>query len=148
MLSKITNYLKELNIIIKYRQIEGNGSFNVVKNKPILVINESLNEIDTALTLLHETAHFLNKDGGQYIPNHFVNDDIEFEANRYMIYEVMKFLDQKYDFQPDTNYQIIIDNLDLPYHLDGVILDAFISLIQDKFEIKEETTQEEYWWYY
>ncbi|WP_460059591.1 hypothetical protein, partial [Pseudolactococcus yaeyamensis] len=68
----------------------------------------------------------------------------EFKANRYMIYEVMNLLDQEYDFQPDTNYQAIIDMLDLPYHLDGVIIDAFISLIQDKFDIEENNMKDDY----
>jgi hypothetical protein len=45
----------------------------------------SLNEIDTSLTLLHETAHFLNGDCKKYITNHFQNDNLEFEANKYMI---------------------------------------------------------------
>ncbi|WP_460058448.1 hypothetical protein, partial [Pseudolactococcus yaeyamensis] len=71
----------------------------------------------------------------------------EFKANRYMIYEVMNLLDQEYDFQPDTNYQAIIDMLDLPYHLDVVVIDAFISLIQNKFEIKESDVHDDYWRY-
>lgn len=50
-----------------------------------------------------------------------------------MISEVMKMLDQKYDFTPDTNYQQIIDSLNLPYHLDGVIVDKFNDIISDKF---------------
>ena len=52
-----------------------------------------------------------------------------------MISEVMKMLDQKYDFTPDTNYQQIIDSLNLPYHLDGVIIDEFNDIISDKFDV-------------
>ena len=52
-----------------------------------------------------------------------------------MIQEVIKMLDDKYDFTPDTNYQSIIDNLNLPYHLDGIIIDEFNSIISDKFAL-------------
>ena len=50
-----------------------------------------------------------------------------------MISKVMRMLDEKYDFTPDTNYQQIIDSLNLPYHLDGVIVDEFNEIISDKF---------------
>jgi ribosomal-protein-serine acetyltransferase len=83
--------------------------------------------------LLHETAHFLNGDCDKYITNHFQNDNLEFEANKYMIQEVMKMLNDEYDFTPDTNYQNIIDTLSLPYHLDGIIIDEFNNIIADKF---------------
>ena len=43
-------------------------------------------------------------------------------------------LNEKYDFTTDTNYQQIIDNLNLPYHLDGIIIDEFNNIIADKFE--------------
>ena len=42
-------------------------------------------------------------------------------------------LDDKYDFTPETNYQNIIDTLNLPYHLDGIIIDEFNNIISDKF---------------
>ena len=59
----------------------------------------------------------------------------EFHFNKYMIQEVMKMLDDEYNFTPDTNYQQIIDNLSLPYHLDGVIIDEFNNIISDKFSV-------------
>ena len=133
MLSKIKRLIKELGIEIQCMEFGGHGYFGIENNKPIIFINENLNEIDTSLTLLHETAHFLNEDGDKYITNHFQNDNLEFEANKYMIREVLKMLDEKYDFTTDTNYQQIIDNLNLPYHLDGVIIDEFNSIISDKF---------------
>ena len=49
-----------------------------------------------------------------------------------MIREVLKMLDEKYDFTTDTNYQQIIDNLNLPYNLDGIIIDEFNNIISDK----------------
>jgi hypothetical protein len=145
MLKKILAQIKDLDIMISYARIDNNGHFGVFNDVPIVFINETLNELDTALTLLHEIAHFLNGDRG-HVPNRFVNADIEFKANHYMIYETMKFLDQKYDFEPNTNCQRIINDLDLPYHLDGVIYDAFFSIIQDKFDIDKTNIQEDYWW--
>ena len=133
MLSKIKRLIKELGIEIQYMDFSGNGYFGIENNTAIIFINESLDEIETSLTLLHETAHFLNGDCKKYITNHFQNDNLEFEANKYMIREVMKMLDEKYDFTTDTNYQQIIDSLNLPYHLDGVIIDEFNSIISDKF---------------
>lgn len=133
MLKKIIRKIKELGIDIEYDYFDGNGFFAIENDKPILFIDERLNEIETSLTLLHETAHFLNKDGDKYITNHFQNDNLEFEANKYMIREVMKMLDDKYDFTTDTNYQQIINSLNLPYHLDGFIIDEFNSIISDKF---------------
>ena len=133
MLSKIKRLVKELGIEIQYMEFSGNGYFGIEENKPIIFINEQLNDIDTSLTILHETAHFLNGDYDKYITNHFQNDNLEFKANKYMIQEVMKMLDEKYEFTPDTNYQQIIDNLNLPYHLDGVIIDEFSNIISDKF---------------
>ena len=133
MLKKIIRKIKELGIDIEYDYFDGHGFFAIEKDKPILFIDERLNEIETSLTLLHETAHFLNEDGDKYITNHFQNNNLEFEANKYMIREVLKMLDEKYDFTTDTNYQQIIDNLNLPYHLDGVIIDEFNSIISDKF---------------
>ena len=44
----------------------------------------------------------------------------------------MKMLYEKYDFTTDTNYQQIIDNLNLPYNLDGIIIDEFNNIISDK----------------
>ena len=133
MLKKIIRKIKELGIDIEYDYFDGNGFFAIENDKPILFIDERLNEIETSLTLLHETAHFLNKDGDKYITNHFQNDNLEFEANKYMFREVMKMLDDKYDFTTDTNYQQIINSLNLPYHLDGFIIDEFNSIISDKF---------------
>ena len=133
MLKKIIRKIKELGIDIEYDYFDGNGFFAIENDKPILFIDERLNEIETSLTLLHETAHFLNKDGDKYITNHFQNDNLEFEANKYMIRKVMKMLDDKYDFTTDTNYQQIINSLNLPYHLDGFIIDEFNSIISDKF---------------
>ena len=135
MLKKIIRKIKELGIDIEYDYFDGNGFFAIENDKPILFIDERLNEIETSLTLLHETAHFLNGDSEKYITNHFQNDSIEFQANRYMIQEVMKMLDDEYNFTPDTNYQQIIDNLSLPYHLDGVIIDEFNNIISDKFSV-------------
>ena len=133
MLSKIKRLIKELGIEIQYMDFSGNGYFGIENNTAIIFINESLDEIETSLTLLHETAHFLNGDCKKYITNHFQNDNLEFEANKYMISKVMRMLDEKYDFTPDTNYQQIIDSLKLPYHLDGVIVDEFNDIISDKF---------------
>ena len=48
------------------------------------------------------------------------------------IRESMKMLYEKYDFTTDTNYQQIIDNLNLPYNLDGIIIDEFNNIISDK----------------
>ena len=133
MHNKVKKLINELGIKIKYANIESNGFFGIKNKKAIIVINDSLNELDTTLALLHETAHFLNGDCDKYITNHFQNNNLEFEANKYMIREVLKMLDEKYDFTTDTNYQQIIDNLNLPYHLDGVIIDEFNSIISDKF---------------
>lgn len=133
MLSKIKRLIKELGIEIQFMEFDRHGYFGIENNKPIIFINDNLNELDTSLTLLHETAHFLNGDCEKYISNHFQNDNLEFEANKYMIQEVMKMLDKQFDFTPDTNYQQIIDSLNLPYHLDGVIIDEFNSIISDKF---------------
>ena len=131
----LQNDIKDLGIDIEYDYFDGHGFFAIENDKPILFIDERLNEIETSLTLLHETAHFLNGDSEKYITNHFQNDSIEFQANRYMIQEVMKMLDDEYNFTPDTNYQQIIDNLSLPYHLDGVIIDEFNNIISDKFSV-------------
>ncbi|WP_243994140.1 ImmA/IrrE family metallo-endopeptidase [Pseudolactococcus carnosus] len=133
MLSKICKKVKELGIKIDYIEMEDNGHFGIFNDLPVVLINPILNELDTSLTLLHETAHFLNQDCDKYITNHFQNDNIEFQANRYMIQEVMKMLDNEYDFTPDTNYMNIIDILNLPYQLDGIIIDEFNSIIADKF---------------
>ena len=133
MLSKICRKVKELGIKIDYVEMEDSGHFGIFNDLPVLLSNPILNELDTSLTLLHETAHFLNGDCNKYITNHFQNDNLEFEANKYMIQEVMKMLDDEYNFTPDTNYQQIIDNLNLPYHLDGVIIDEFNNIISDKF---------------
>ncbi len=135
MLKKITKKIKELGIDIEYCYLDKMGYFGIEENKPIIFIDEQLNELETSLTLLHETAHFLNGDCEKYIDNHLQNDNLEYEANKYMIHEVMKMLDQKYDFTPDTNYQQIIDSLNLPYHLDGVVYDKFFELIRKKFGI-------------
>lgn len=135
MLKKIIRKIKELGIDIEYDYFDGHGFFAIENDRPILFIDERLNEIETSLTLLHETAHFLNGDSEKYITNHFQNDIIEFQANQYMISEVMKMLDQKYDFTPDTNCQQIIDSLNLPYHLDGVIVNEFNDIISDKFGV-------------
>lgn len=43
-----------------------------------------------------------------------------------MIHEVMKMLDEENDLTPQTNYQKIIHNLNLPYHLDGIIFNDFL----------------------
>ena len=133
MLSKIKRLIKELGIEIQYMELGGNGYFGIENDKPIIFINGNLNEIKMSLTLLHETAHFINGDNEKYITNHFQNNNIEFEANRYMIQEVMKMLDDKFDFTPETNYRTIIDSLNLPYHLDGVIFNEFNNIISDKF---------------
>lgn len=80
----------------------------------------------------------------KYITNHFQNNELEYQANKYMIHEVMKLLDEKYEFTPHTNYQQIIENLNLPYHLDGVIVDEYFNLIQDKFSIHTDEEWENY----
>ena len=133
MQSRIKQLVKELGIKVIYSDIVSNGFFGFKNNTAIIIINNNLGEIETSLTLLHETAHFLNGDCDKYITNHFQNDNLEFEANKYMIQEVMRMLDDEYNFTPDTNYQQIIDSLNLPYHLDGVIIDEFNSIISDKF---------------
>ena len=113
--------------------MEDNGHFGIFNDLPVILINQNLDKLDISLTILHETAHFLNGDYKKYITNHFQNNNLEFEANKYMIQEVMKMLDEQYDFTTDTNYQQIINSLNLPYHLDGVIIDEFNSIISDKF---------------
>ena len=133
MVPKICRKVKELGIKIDYIEMEDNGHFGIFNNLPIILINQNLNKLDTSLTILHETAHFLNGDCDKYISNHFQNDNLEYEANKYMIQEIMKMLDEQYDFTTDTNYQQIIDNLNLPYHLDGIIIDEFNNIISDKF---------------
>ena len=133
MQNKVKRLINELGIKIKYLPLSQNGFFGIKDETPIIIINENANEIETTLILLHETAHFLNGDCDKYITNHFQNDNLEYEANKYMIQEVMKMLDEQYDFTPDTNYQQIIDNLNLPYHLDGIIIDEFNNIISDKF---------------
>ena len=133
MLSKICRKVKELGIKIDYIEMEDNGHFGIFNDLPVILINSNLNKLDTSLAILHETAHFLNGDCDKYITNHFQNDNLEFEANKYMIQEVMKMLDDKYDFTPNSNYQKIIDALNLPYHLDGIIIDEFNNIISDKF---------------
>lgn len=133
MLSKICRKVKELGIKIDYIEMEDNGHFGIFNDLPVILINPNLNKLDTSLVILHETAHFLNSDCDKYITNHFQNDNIEFEANKYMIQEVLKMLNDEYNFTPDTNYQQITDNLNLPYHLDGVIIDEFNNIISDKF---------------
>lgn len=138
MLLKINKLIKDLGIEIQYMEIKSKGYFGIENNNPIIFIRDDLNKIDTALALLHETAHFLNGDCTKYITNHFQNDNLEYSANRYMISQVMKMLDDKYDFTPDTNYQRVIDSLNLPYHLDGVIIDEFNSIISDKYDIRPE----------
>ncbi|TLQ13447.1 ImmA/IrrE family metallo-endopeptidase [Lactococcus raffinolactis] len=57
----MTRKIKELGIYIEYCYLDGNGYFGIDTDKPILFINENLDEIETSLTLLHETAHFLNE---------------------------------------------------------------------------------------
>lgn len=52
-----------------------------------------------------------------------------------MIGEAMKILDEKYDFTTNIDYQKIIDSLNLPYHLDGVVFDEFFTLIKYKYGI-------------
>ena len=132
MLSKICRKVKELGIKIDYIEMEDNGHFGIFNDLPVILINQNLDKLDITLTILHETAHFLNGDCDKYISNHFQNDNLEFEANKYMIREIMKKLDEKYDFTTDTNYQQIIDNLNLPYNLDGIIIDEFNNIISDK----------------
>ena len=133
MVPKICRKVKELGIKIDYIEMEDNGHFGIFNDLPVILINQNLDKLDISLTILHETAHFLNQDCKKCITNQFQNNNIEYEANRYMIQAVMKMLDEQYDFTPDTNYQQIIDNLNLPYHLDGVIIDEFSNIISDKF---------------
>ena len=133
MLPKICRKEKELGIKIDYIEMEDNGHFGIFNDLPVILINQNLDKLDISLTILHETAHFLNGDCDKYISNHFQNDSLEYEANKYMIQVIMKMLDEQYDFTTDTNYQQIIDSLNLPYHLDGVIIDEFNSIISDKF---------------
>ena len=135
MLSKICRKVKELGIKIDYIEMEDNGHFGIFNDLPVILINQNLDKLDISLTILHETAHFLNGDCDKYITNHFQNDNLEYEANKYMIQEVMKMLDQKYDFTRDTNYQQIIDMLGLPCHLHGVVFDEFNDIISDKFGV-------------
>ncbi|MCJ1978440.1 ImmA/IrrE family metallo-endopeptidase [Lactococcus paracarnosus] len=144
MLSRIKQQVKELGIEIQYMEMISNGYFGIEDDDPIVFINDNLNEIDTALALLHETAHFLNKDCEKCVTNHFQNDNLEYEANKYMIHEVLKALDNEHDFTPRTNYHLIIENLDLPYHLDEVIIDEFYNLIINKFNISDDDDWENY----
>ena len=132
MLSKICRKVKELGIKIDYIEMEDNGHFGIFNDLPVILINQNLDKLDISLTILHETAHFLNGDCDKYISNHFQNDSLEYEANKYMIQVIMKMLDEQYDFTTDTNYQQIIDNLNLPYNLDGIIIDEFNNIISDK----------------
>lgn len=136
MHNKVKRLINELGIKIKYADIDSNGFFGTKNKKAIIIINDNLSELDTALVLLHETAHFLNQDCKKCITNQFQNNNIEYEANRYMIQAVMKMLDEQYDFTPDTNYQQIIESLNLPYHLDGVVADEFHDIISNKFKIE------------
>ena len=136
MLKKIIRKIKELGLDIEYAHFDGYGHFAIENEKPLLFINENLNELDTSLTILHETAHFLSQDCEKCITNQFQNNNVEYEANRYMIQAVMKMLDEQYDFTPDTNYQQIIESLNLPYHLDGVVADEFHDIISNKFKIE------------
>lgn len=133
MLKKIVKKIKDLGIHIEYEHLSGNGYFGFENDTPIIIINTQLNSLETTLTLLHEVAHFLNGDCDKCIANSLQNNHIEYEANKYMIYEVIKMLDEKYEFTPDTNYQQIIDSLNLPYHLDCVVIKAFFELIDGKF---------------
>ena len=132
MVPKICRKVKELGIKIDYIEMEDNGHFGIFNDLPVILINQNLDKLDISLTILHETAHFLNGDCDKYISNHFQNDNLEYEANKYMIQEIMKMLDEQYDFTTDTNYQQIIDNLNLPYNLDGIIIDEFNNIISDK----------------
>ena len=134
MLTEICRKVKELGIKIDYIEMEDNGHFGIFNDFPVILINQNFDKLDTSLTILHETAHFLNGDCDKYITNHFQNDNLEYEANKYMIQEVMKMLDDKYDFTTDTNYKNIINTLNFPYHLDGIIFDEFNNVISDKFD--------------
>ena len=78
MHNKVKRLVNELGIKVEYATIDSNGFFGTKNNKAIIVINDNLNELDTALALLHEVAHFLNGDSEKYITNHFQNDNIEF----------------------------------------------------------------------
>ena len=44
MLSKISRLIKELGIKIQYIEIIGNGYFGIEDEKPIIFINENINE--------------------------------------------------------------------------------------------------------
>lgn len=70
------------------------GYFSIENNQPSIFISSNLNELEKALTLLQETAHSLNSDCGKSITNHFQKYNIESQANKYLISEVIKMLDQ------------------------------------------------------
>ncbi|WP_416183626.1 ImmA/IrrE family metallo-endopeptidase [Lactococcus raffinolactis] len=80
---------------MRYEPLEDtDGLFTTLNDKPIIIISETLSELETALTLLQEVAHFLNHDCDKYITNHFQNDNLDYQANCYMIREVIKMLDE------------------------------------------------------
>lgn len=144
MIKQITKQLNALGIKIKYAPLDNNGFFGIYQDTPIIIINDQLDTLATAITLLHESYHFLNGDESKIISNYRQNSRIEYEANRFMIHHILLFLDKAYDFTPLTNYYQIKSSLSLPSCLDDLIYDELYQLIQDKFSIYSDTDDELY----
>ena len=144
MIKQITKQLNALGIKIKYAPLDNNGFFGIYQDTPIIIINDQLDTLATAITLLHESYHFLNGDDTKIISNYRQNSHIEYEANRFMIHHILLLLDKTYDFTPLTDYHQIRDSLSLPSCLDYLIYDELYKLIQTKFGIHDDTDDELY----
>src|SRR5574337_287527 len=145
MIKKITRHIKDMGIEVRYVALDSNGFFGCFNSKPIIMINAQLDVITTAVTLLHEVAHFLNGDYDKAISNRLQNNNMEYEANRFMIQKVLFLLDQEHDFTPHTNYYQIIHSLALPSHLNTVVYDELAKLIQDKYGIDDDKAAYQYY---
>lgn len=145
MIKKITRQIKELGIEVRYVALDSNGFFGCFNSKPIIMVNAQLDVITTAVTLLHEVAHFLNGDYDKAISNRLQNNNMEYEANRFMIQKVLFLLDQEHDFTPHTNYYQILHSLALPSHLNTVVYDELAKLIQDKYGIDDDKAAYQYY---
>ncbi len=144
MIKKITKQLNALGITIKYAPLDNNGFFGIYQDTPIIIINDQLDTLATAITLLHESYHFLNGDETKTISNYRQNSRIEYEANRFMIHHILLFLDETYEFTPLTNFNQIRASLSLPSCLDYLIDDELYKLIQTKFGIYDDSDDELY----
>lgn len=144
MIRQITKQLNALGIEIKYAPLDNNGFFGIYQDTPIIIINSQLDTLATAITLLHESYHFLNGDDTKIVSNYRQNSRIEYEANRFMIHHILRFLDEIYDFTPLTNYNQIRTSLSLPSSLDHLVYHELYKLIQTKFGISDDTNNELY----